>query len=224
MIAGTISVRRHMQRLRSAGLIVLLLCVANGARGTDIDPLRPPDTSSPRATLQGFIETTDDTYSRMAGVLEAYGKLRPAVSRAPTNVGNRSEALEDAPRALPIPRHVRYPTRAEGHRRGRASVAAQGSPRSHRHPCFADIPDRGRRWRGCRRNDGGCRTPRSTSFWSKGRRAGEYLVSAATIDRLPEFYERVKDLPYKPGPGTATGRRLSLDQSWRCAPRSMMRS
>jgi MscS family membrane protein len=26
-------------------------------------------------------------------------------------------------------------------------------------------------------------------------------VSAATIERLPEFYERVKDLPYKPGPG-----------------------
>ena len=34
-----------------------------------------------------------------------------------------------------------------------------------------------------------------------GPRAGEYLVSAGTIERLPEFYERVKDLPYKPGPG-----------------------
>ena len=33
-----------------------------------------------------------------------------------------------------------------------------------------------------------------------GPRAGDYLVSAATIDRLPEFYNRVKDLPYKPGP------------------------
>ncbi len=33
----------------------------------------------------------------------------------------------------------------------------------------------------------------------KGPRAGEYLVSANTVERLPEFYERVKDLPYKPG-------------------------
>lgn len=33
-----------------------------------------------------------------------------------------------------------------------------------------------------------------------GPRARDYLVSAATIDRLPEFYNRVKDLPYKPGP------------------------
>jgi MscS family membrane protein len=33
-----------------------------------------------------------------------------------------------------------------------------------------------------------------------GPRAGEYLVSADTVDRLPEFYERVRKLPYKPGP------------------------
>jgi MscS family membrane protein len=33
-----------------------------------------------------------------------------------------------------------------------------------------------------------------------GPRAGNYLVSADTVDRLPEFYERVKNLPYRPGP------------------------
>ena len=33
-----------------------------------------------------------------------------------------------------------------------------------------------------------------------GPRAGNYLISAETVDRLPEFYERVKHLPYKPGP------------------------
>ena len=32
-----------------------------------------------------------------------------------------------------------------------------------------------------------------------GPRSGEYLVSAGSVDRLPEFYERVKKLPYKPG-------------------------
>ena len=26
------------------------------------------------------------------------------------------------------------------------------------------------------------------------------LISAETVDRLPEFYDRVKHLPYKPGP------------------------
>jgi MscS family membrane protein len=33
-----------------------------------------------------------------------------------------------------------------------------------------------------------------------GPRAGEFLVSADTIDRLHEFYARVRDVPYKPGP------------------------
>ncbi|MEC4667927.1 MAG: mechanosensitive ion channel family protein, partial [Nitrospirota bacterium] len=36
-----------------------------------------------------------------------------------------------------------------------------------------------------------------------GPRAGEYLVSAQTVARLPDFFERVKDLPYKPGPAKA---------------------
>lgn len=33
-----------------------------------------------------------------------------------------------------------------------------------------------------------------------GSRAGDYLVSTQTVERLPGFYERVKALPYKPGP------------------------
>lgn len=33
-----------------------------------------------------------------------------------------------------------------------------------------------------------------------GPRSEEFLVSAETVDRLPEFYARVRDLPYKPGP------------------------
>ena len=68
-------------------------------------------------------------------------------------------------------------------------------------PAFADIPDAdamtrqsSKRWR----------LP-NTEFdivrIDDGPRAGEYLVSAATIERLPEFYQRVNDLPYKPGTG-----------------------
>lgn len=33
-----------------------------------------------------------------------------------------------------------------------------------------------------------------------GARVGEYLISAATVERLPEFYGRVRDLSYKPDP------------------------
>ena len=33
----------------------------------------------------------------------------------------------------------------------------------------------------------------------KGPRAGEYLFSSETVAQIPEFYDKVKNLPYKPG-------------------------
>jgi MscS family membrane protein len=45
-----------------------------------------------------------------------------------------------------------------------------------------------------------------------GPRSGEYLVTAETVDRLPQFYQRVRKLPYKPGPSaelSAFYRRMS---------------
>src|SRR6478672_13788716 len=86
---GMVSVRSPVQRLRAAGLVVLLLCAA-----ADIHPLRPPDTSSPRATLQGFIETTDDVYRRMAEVLDSYGRSTRLYPSAEER-RQQSEALED---------------------------------------------------------------------------------------------------------------------------------
>ena len=67
-------------------------------------------------------------------------------------------------------------------------------------PAFADIPDRE------------AMAARSTKRWrlpdteidfaliESGPQAGEFLVSAETVDRLPEFYQRVKHLPYRSGP------------------------
>ena len=42
-----------------------------------------------------------------------------------------------------------------------------------------------------------------------GPRAGEWLISPATINRLPEFHNRVKHLPYKDGPAK------ELDEAYR---------
>ena len=72
MAVGTRSVRLYAIWPCAAGLIALLLCTLCAAHAADIHPLRPTDTSSPRATLQGFVETTDDIYRRFAAVLEDY--------------------------------------------------------------------------------------------------------------------------------------------------------
>ncbi len=55
--------------------------------------------------------------------------------------------------------------------------------------------------------------------------AGDYLVSAETVDRLPEFYDRIKTLPYKPGAGRELSdayRALSSDRADRIVPTRWM--
>jgi MscS family membrane protein len=97
--ARTRSGRFQPRWLRSAALLVFLLTISCAASAADKDPLRPPDTSSPRATLQGFVAATDDAYSRMAGVFREYGKSdRLYPSRDERK--NQMAALRDAPKAM----------------------------------------------------------------------------------------------------------------------------
>jgi MscS family membrane protein len=184
----------------SAALLLFLLTISWTANGADKDPLRPPDTSSPRATLQGFIGATDDTYSRMVGVLEAYAssdRLFPSADER----RNQIATLRDAPRALQfLDLSGIAPVLKDTVAIERLLQLKEVLDRIDI-PAFSDIPDAAamaqlpsKRWRLPN-------TEIDIVLEDKGERAGEYLVSAATIERLPEFYERVEDLPYKPGPG-----------------------
>jgi hypothetical protein len=63
-VAGsTRSVRVYWKWLGSVVLIALLLG-SSYAHAADDHPLRPTDTSSPRATLRDFVEITDDSPAR----------------------------------------------------------------------------------------------------------------------------------------------------------------
>jgi hypothetical protein len=53
-------------------LFIIMFGVSNSAEAADVNPLRPVDASSPRATLQGFIEMIDEAYLGMAEVLKSY--------------------------------------------------------------------------------------------------------------------------------------------------------
>jgi MscS family membrane protein len=55
-------------------LVGILLCSTASAIAADTGPLSPLDTSSPRATLQGFIETVDGIYARLTDVFDGYAK------------------------------------------------------------------------------------------------------------------------------------------------------
>ena len=67
-------------------------------------------------------------------------------------------------------------------------------------PAFDDIPDREAMERMSAKKWRLPNTEIDFVLIEDGPRAGNYLISAETVDRLPEFYERVKHLPYKPGP------------------------
>lgn len=184
------------------GVVIMagfLVGLPGTAKAADVNPLAPVDTSSPRATLQGFIGTVDDIYVGLADILEEYaksGRLYPTAEERQKQI----DLLRLVPRAIraldtsgisPVLQSTISPERM---------VQLKEIFDRIELPAFADIPDQetmagrsSKRWR----LPG---TEIDFVLIQNGLRAGEYLVSADTIDRLPEFYQRVKDLPYKPGP------------------------
>src|SRR6266436_1036919 len=180
-------------------LIELIFVFSNVANTAEVNPLRPVDTSSPRAILQGFAATMDGIYRSMKDVLQDYATSQ-RLYLTPEERRRQFEALSTAKKAIkvldlsdipPVLRNTVAPERA---------IQLKEILDRIEFPSFESIPDQevmarasSKRWR----LPG---TEIDIALIEHGPRSGEYLVSAGTVDRLPEFYERVKNLPYKPGP------------------------
>jgi MscS family membrane protein len=67
-------------------------------------------------------------------------------------------------------------------------------------PPVEQIPDRARAQRDSLKRWRIPDTEIDFVLMTDGPRQGEWLVSAETVARLPSFYDRVKQLPYRPGP------------------------
>jgi MscS family membrane protein len=161
------------------------------------NPLAPPDTSSPRSTLLGFIDSVNDSHDQLALVLRSYlgssrlyfsNKEIEAVDRAYENIERARRTLNfaEVPKALAV---------AEPLFRYRIFQLKEVLDRLEL-PAPESIPDAQmmasrefKRW-----------TLPGTEITiervEKGPRAGEYLFSPETVERLPEFYARIKHLPY----------------------------
>jgi MscS family membrane protein len=194
--AGTTVLRLCAKALAFVALMALLTGIASAA---DRYPLRPPDTSSPRATLQGFIEAADELYVRMADVMEDYARsdrlyLTQEESRTHVDTLRNAAKLARFIDVSGIPPVLRETLTVE-----RLLQLKEILDRVEI-PAFADIPDRDQMVRQSVKRWRLPNTEIDIVLIETGPRTGEYLVSAETVDRLPEFYEHVKDLPYKPGP------------------------
>ena len=170
------------------------------AQAAEVNPLRPVDTTSPRATLEGFIQTIDGMYVRFAvEVINSYassGRLYLSPEEHKDQIAALTTALKagqflDTSRISPV---LRSTVAAE-----RVVELKEILDRIELPP-FDQMPDRdaiaktsAKRWRLPN-------TEIDIVLVEDGSRSGEFLVSADTVDRLPEFYARVRDLPYKPSP------------------------
>jgi MscS family membrane protein len=202
-------------RLAAAIMLTLLMVFSNVAAAADPNPLRPPDLSSPRATLGYFVASMDEAYRLANELVSAYvasDRLYLSAQERGSLGATRASGLRavqalDTSEISPVLLGVVPGERAIQLKEIFDRIAL---------PPLDAIPDRDAMVRASAKRWRIPDTEIDFVLIEKGRHAGDYLVSADTVDRLPEFYERVKDLPYKPGPAkqlSDTYRALSGSQT-----------
>jgi MscS family membrane protein len=166
-------------------LFVFLLCATN-LIASELNPLAPPDTSSPRATLQSFQGTMGD----MARLLREDIHLNNEGAIRRNNIQEDLAARCLDMSQVPIERMDDIGTES--------TAMLQEILDRIEIPPYEDIPDAAAvkadklfRWTIPK-------TEITIARVKEGPREGEWLFSPATVARLPMFYEKVKDLPFRP--------------------------
>ena len=183
----------------TALLITVVFAIPSSAESVDPNPLRPADTSSPRATLRSLIEYVDESYRGMADLYKSYdnsGRLYLNAKERQKRVETLQNSLKavqclDLSDVSPILKKVVAIERTLQFKEILDRIEV---------PRFQDIPDRDAMAQASSKRWTLPDTEIEIVLIEEGPRAGKYLVSAETVDRLPDFYQRVKDLPYKSGP------------------------
>ena len=170
-------------------MILLAFCVnATNVAANERYPLEGPDTSSPRATLKSF----QNTIRKAMPIVEKVRELGFSrdLTRELQDLRNQAIRCLDLSQ---IPKRFRKDVGPEA-----VVLLAEILSRIELPP-YQEIP-------GADAQEG-----KKVSRWriphteimiarvQEGPRQGEYLFSAGTVDRLREFFSRVRDLPYRPG-------------------------
>ncbi len=172
-------IRAMRTALAALALLLTLAGSLHGQASTEIHPLEPPDMSSPRATLETFLGSVNRAW-------ELYEKNDPnfrkqfAVAKRSLDVSDVAPNLVDSVQqegALILKEILdRIEIPPAELIPGTDEVLAQGLD-------HWTLPH----------------TEIEIHRVESGEREGEFLFSPETVARTSEFYERVRDLPYKPG-------------------------
>ncbi len=177
---------RRLSCCRLAHLLIgclILLFFGHSARAiTDPHPLQPPDTSSPRSTMKVFTDNMDRAYLKSLD----RGYKNEAVYALLDRAAQCLDLSEIAPNVV---QDVGDET---------ALLLKEVFDRI-KLPLDKEIPDKK------------TAATKGLTSWTvphtaikiikieEGPRKGEFLFSSATVDRIREFYEKVRHRPYKPG-------------------------
>ncbi|MGK7874002.1 MAG: mechanosensitive ion channel domain-containing protein [Xenococcaceae cyanobacterium] len=181
------------------GLALLLLQTSLTAAPLVKHPLAPPDTSSPQATLRSFVENVNESHRILMAAYDQYLKEPgPFPSTSVSEQTKQAKILFNrAERCLnlsKIPPRLKRDAATEG------SLLLKEVLDRIEVPTYAEIP-----------NAEAVTADKEFSQWTlpnteidivkveSGSKAGEFLFSPETVARLFEFYQKVKNLPYKPG-------------------------
>ena len=167
--------------------LAFLLIAAVALAQEQVHPLKPPDRSSPRATLKTFLDSVDKVAAFLAR------DYLPSPSRAQDRLIALSRIPVQSLDLSEVPPAARETTGVA------AAVALYEILSRIPLPPLDEIPDASQ-----------VKQPASTgpTRWvipnteialeraQSGPRSGEFLFSAETVARADEFYERVRGLPY----------------------------
>ncbi len=181
------------------GLALLLLQNSLTADPLVKRPLAPPDTSSPQATLRTFVENVNGGHRILMAAYEQY--LKEPGMLPSTSVSEQAKqakiVVRRAERTLnlsKIPSRLKQDVAVEG------TLMLKEILDRIEVPPYTKIPDAE-----------AVAADQDLSGWTlpdteihivkveEGPRAGEFLFSPETVARLGEFYQKVQQLPYKPG-------------------------
>ena len=170
------------------GCCVLVLAASVALAQDRVHPLRPPDRSSPRATLKTFLESTD------AAATYFIREYRPS---ATPRTFRRLLALVETPMQCLDLSDLPPASRAKAG--GAAAMALYEILSRVELPAFDQIPGAEQPDRPATTNSLRWVIPNTEIVLVRigsGPRTGEFLFSADTVARAVEFYSRVRDLPY----------------------------
>lgn len=195
---GRLSVIPELRLVAALLAVWVLPLWAMPASAAEASALKPIDTSNPRGTFQGFLEFMNDGYASGVGVVQSYlGSSK--LYLMPEDVASIQRAFryqQAAQRALDL---SEVPPAMVHESARRLAVQLKEVLDRLGLPPIESIPD------------APAMANAEVKAWTlpgseirirrvdTGPRTGEYLFTAETVSRVPEFYDRVKDLPYKLG-------------------------